>query len=89
MKLKENFTLYTMADEHMLIPVGDAVGSFGGVIALNDVSAFILSQMQKEPKTKEQLLAALTSEYEVDAETAGKDLNEILQKFESFGVLEQ
>ena len=89
MKLKKDFTIYNMADEYMLIPTGDQMGSFGGTVVLNDVSAFILEQMKEEHKTEAQLLAALTGAYDVDEATAKADLVGVLKTLKGYGVIEE
>lgn len=88
MKLKNGFTIYNMADEYMLIPVGEEMATFGGTVILNEVSAFLLNQMKDEHKTSGQLVEALLAEYEVDEETAKKDVAEAIESLKQAGVLE-
>lgn len=88
MKLKKNFTIYNMADEYMLIPTGESMGSFGGTVILNDVSAFILEQIKDESKSREELLAAILEEYDVEKDVASADLDEAIKSLDEMDVLE-
>ncbi len=88
MKAKNGFVLRKVVDEQILMPVGDNIGQFNGTVLMNDVSAFVWEKMQ-EPVTKEELLQAVLSEFEVDEETASRDLDELLEKFTGLGIIEE
>ena len=87
MKIKEGFVLRNVADEFLVMPTGSNIAKFDGAIALNDVSAFIFEQL-KNPVSKEDLLIALLNEYEVDKETAEKDIDALIAKFNEMGIIE-
>lgn len=87
MKLKENFIVRNLLDEYMLMPTGTNIADFNGSIVLNDVSAFILEKM-KEQTTKEEILDAILAEYDVDREQAEKDLDNLIIKLISYGIIE-
>lgn len=88
MKAKTGFVLRKVVDEQILMPVGDNIGQFNGTVLMNDVSAFVWEKLQ-EPVTKEELLQAVLSEFEVDEETASRDLDELLEKFAGLGIIEE
>ena len=88
MKAKNGFVLRKVVDEQILMPVGDNIGQFNGTVLMNDVSAFVWEMLQ-EPVTKEELLQAVLSEFEVDEETASRDLDELLEKFAGLGIIEE
>ncbi len=87
MKAKGGFVLRHIMDEYILMPTGENISKFKGTILLNEVSAFLWEKLQK-PVSREDLLTALLDEYEVDPETAGRDLDATLEKFRSFSVIE-
>ena len=87
MKIKENFVLRNIADEYIVMPTGSNIAKFDGAVALNEVSAFIFEKLQN-PVSKEDLVTALLNEYEVDAETAAKDVDALIAKFEEMGIIE-
>lgn len=87
MQIKENFILRNIGDEHMVMPTGENIAKFGGAVVLSDTAAFIFEQL-KQPTSREDLLTLLLSEFDVDAETAAQDLDELLTKFKEMGFLE-
>ncbi len=88
MQIREGFTLRNVLDEHMVMPTGDNIGTFAGTVVLNDVSAFVYEQL-KMPVSRDDVLAAILAEYEVDEETAAKDLDALLAQFRELGLIEE
>ena len=87
MKAKSGFVLRNIVDEYILMPTGDNIGKFKGTLLLNEVSAFIWEKLQN-PISREDILAAIVSEYEVSEEQAAKDLDALLIQFRELGVIE-
>ena len=88
MKIKEGFVLRNVVDEFIVMPTGDNIAKFEGAVVLNEVSAFIFKQLET-PVSRDDLLAAMLSEYDVDETTAAADLDALLEKFAEMGVLEK
>lgn len=87
MQIKSGFVLRRVADEFIVMPTGENIAEFDGAVALNEVSAFIFEKLAN-PVSKEDLVIALCNEYEVDAETAAKDVDALISKFEDMGIIE-
>lgn len=78
MKIREGFILRQLAEEYMVIAVGDAANDFNGMIRLNETGAFIWKELETE-NTKESLIQKILERYEgVDEKSARKDLNSFL-----------
>lgn len=88
MKIKEGFVLRNVVDEYIVMPTGDNIATFDGAVALNEVSAFIYRQLQY-PVSREDLLSAILNEYDIDEDTAARDLDKFLSQFDAMGLLEQ
>ena len=88
MKIKPGFTLRHVVDEYMVMPTGDNIKRFGGSVILNEVSAFIFEQLQK-PISREDLLALVLAEFDVDEPTAAADLDALLEQFRQMDLLEE
>ena len=88
MKIKEGFVLRNVVDEFIVMPTGDNIAKFEGAVVLNEVSAFIFKQLEN-PVSREDLLAAMLNEYDVDEATAAADLDALLEKLADMGVLEK
>lgn len=87
MKLKDGFILRKIADEYLVVAVGDKAKSFQGVVVLNEVSAFILENI-RENITIVDLVNRIVEEYDVDSETASEDLNAFIRTLNEYGMLE-
>lgn len=87
MKIKDGFILRTVADSCIVVPVGERSIDFSGVITLNDVGAFLWKALE-QPCDKAALLEKLTAEYDVDADTAAKDIDAFLAKLREASLLD-
>ena len=86
--MKENFEIVKVADDYMLVPVGDQMDKFCGTVVLNEVSAFLLEKM-KTDRTVEELISFLMNEYLVEDKTAQTDVLSALEKMKAIGVIDE
>ena len=87
MKIKDGFVLRNVVDEFIVMPTGENIAKFDGAVVLNEVSAFVYKQLE-HPTSKEDVLEAVLAEFEVDRETAAKDLDTLLENFKQMGLLD-
>lgn len=76
----------SIMEEIILVPVGETALRFNGMITLNPVGGMIWHCLE-QGMDREQILAAMLEEYEVDRPTAEADLDELLQGFCRAGLL--
>ena len=76
-----------IAGDTVLVPIGRTVYESNGLFILNEVGAFLWDRLESA-ESDEWLLEALLEEYEVDEETARKDVREFLDKLREMGILE-
>lgn len=88
MKAKDGFVLRNVVDEYILMPVDDTILQFDGAVLLNEVSAFVWNQIQT-PISKADLLKAILDEFEVEEKVAAQDLDNLLETFSGFGIIEE
>ena len=88
MKVDKEFVLREIAGDYVIIPIGRTVLSFNGLITVNEIGAFLWNLLQDDV-TKEDLVAKVLDEYEVDEETAREDIQEFLDTLVSGGILER
>lgn len=86
MKIKNGFILRQVADNYLVVAVGDAVKDFNGIINLNETGAF-LWKILESGATEEELVKKLTEEYDVDEETAKKDVGKFVAKLAEANLL--
>ena len=86
MKIKDGFILREVAGSYIVVAVGSAVKTFNGVINLNQTGAFLWELLQKGAE-KEDLVKALLEEYEVDEQTASKDVDLFIERLEQANLI--
>lgn len=88
MKIKEGYLIREIAGCNIVVPVGERVIEFKGIMTLNDTGSFIWRCILSDI-TYDQLLSEILDEYEIDEETARADLDEFLGCARESGVLEE
>ena len=86
MKLKMQFILRDIVGETVLVPINESTSSFNGLITINELGKFIWENLEKV-ETGEELLQLILDEYEVDEDTAKKDLDEFLQVLKDIDIV--
>ena len=84
MKIKDNYIAKRVLDNDIVI---DITGATKNLIKLNETAAFMFEKL-KEGISLEELTKALTNEYEVDLDTASKDVNEFVEQLKNLEILE-
>ena len=88
MKANGNFILRQVADEFLLIPVGETALRIKGMLSLSESGSLLYKRLQTEC-TREDLIRTLLADYDVDEETAGADVDEFLASMHRLGMLEE
>lgn len=93
MRIKDGYILDTIGDQKVAVSLNMSEDYFSGMIKLNDIGAFLWEKLT-EDTDEEKLVEAVTENYEVDAETAGRDIKaftDVLKKmvFWSKGIWEK
>jgi len=85
--MKEGFMIREIAGTHIVVPVGQRVVEFNGLINLSESGAFLWRRMS-EDSTKEQLVRFILEEYEIDEQTAETDVSEFIAMLAEKGLIE-
>ena len=85
-KLKDGFLLRQVADNWVVLPVGQRSVDFNGMLSLNEAGS-ILWKVLEQGGDRETLADALLAEYEVDRATALADVDAFLEKLSKAGCL--
>lgn len=88
MKLKKGFVLSKAGEDYVAVATGEAGKTFKGLVRNNATAAFLLEQL-KEERSEKDLVKALLDAYDVDSETAKKDVSTFLKTIRDAGMLEQ
>ena len=87
MKLKEGFVLRKIAGEDVVIPIGNNIADFNGLVRLNQSAAFLWKALQKET-TKDELIKSLIEEYKIDRELATNDVEQFINTLKQNEIIE-
>ena len=88
MKIKDNYILREIAGTYMVVPCGEELARFTGMITLNETGAF-LWKLLASPQTQESLTAALLEAYDVAPSVAEKDVAAFLAAMREGNLLEE
>lgn len=86
MRISDQFMLRQVADEALVIPVGEAALKVKGLIGLSESGSLLYRRLQ-DGCTEEDLIRALLAEYDIDAETARADTRSFLEQMRRMGIL--
>ncbi len=87
MKIKDGYIIREVAGSSIVVPIGDEQMSFGGIMTLNPVGAFIWKLLENGA-TKEELADAVLKEYEIDRDTASSDIDKYIAKLREKNIIE-
>lgn len=73
MQIIAGFCVRKVLDETVAIPTQEAAHRLSGLASMNETGEFLFQLLQTE-QTEETLVNALLEEYEVDTQTAEKDV---------------
>ena len=80
MKIKKGFELREVCGEHIIVAYGRENIDFNKVISLNESASFLWKNIVDKDFDAETMAGLLQQEYEVDAETALKDAQALLDE---------
>ncbi|MBQ8003363.1 MAG: PqqD family protein [Clostridia bacterium] len=85
MKIKSGYTLKKVMGSYMIVALA---GDVSHMQTTNETGAFLWELLQND-KTTDELVAALISEYETDAETAKRDIESFTAKLREASLLDE
>ena len=69
--------------EYVLVPVSNNIAEMDSVYTLNETGAFIWEQIDGK-RTIKELIAAMINEYDIDEETAMKDVFSFIENLNNY-----
>jgi len=85
-KLKPGFILRRIANSDILIPVGNNIAHFNGLITLNETAAFLI-KLISEGSTVGEMTDALINKYKIDPGMAGNDVDGFITQLKKADML--
>ncbi|MBR6423837.1 MAG: PqqD family protein [Bacteroidales bacterium] len=88
MKRKEGFVLREVCGEKVIVGEGLGAIDFGKLVSINDTAAWIWETAGEQGEfTVDSIVEALCENYEVDEETARKDVEGLLDQWLKLGII--
>lgn len=88
MKIKEDLMLREICGAWMVVPMGERLMEFHGMIRLNETGAFIWEKMESGMELPE-IADAIVEEYEITKEKAIEKIEEFMEMLKKEGLVEQ
>lgn len=86
MRIISEFEIVKMADNYILVPVGDQIDKFNGTVVLNETSAFLIEKLRNN-RTIDELIGLLIDEFDVSYEIAQIDVKAFIEKIHRIGIM--
>lgn len=86
MKIKDGFVLRCIADEYVVIPVGNSFANSRIMLALNDTAAFIWKKLI-DGTDIQSIAIALCEEYDLTYENAIQDITQFCKELDKRNML--
>ena len=86
MKISPDYVRRNIVDETVIIPTGKAIQYFNGIISTNQVAGFIWKHLE-ECETPDEIVNKVLEVFDVDKETATKDIYEFLDNLKAVGMI--
>lgn len=87
MKIVKEFIARKIAGEHVLVPTGATAEEFNGMLTMTETAAFIWENLEKVDSL-EEMLDLVMEAYDVDRETAQKDVTGLIGGLLQIGFIQ-
>ena len=88
LKIRDGFMLREVAGQWVVVPLGERVVEFNGIMTLSESGALLWKKMENNI-FEEELLRTLLEEYSVDEETAKADVLEFITALRERGLIKE
>ena len=79
--------LRTICGQNVISGEGSANVNYSSLISLNETAAYLFKELQGKEFTEEDAVKLLLDQYEVDEETAAKDVKALVAKWAEIGLI--
>jgi hypothetical protein len=88
MKIKDGYMLREIVDTWVVVPLGERVVEFNGIMTLSETGALLFSGLEKGDDIN-SLVDSIMVEYDIDKKTALADTLEFIAAINKSGLLEE
>lgn len=84
MKIDPDYTLHKVADEYIILLMGDHNNR---VVSLNPTSVYLWEALKEKIFTEEEVTGLLTDRFEVDEAQAARDARQWINQLKELGII--
>jgi len=88
MKIKDGFLLREVDGTSIVVATGDAATEFSGLITLNQTGTLLWRCLEQDA-TEDDMVAKLLGKYDIDEESARRDVKAFVARAKDAGLLEE
>lgn len=88
MKLKDGFVTRNVGGRKIAVATGALSDTFKGMISLNETADFIFGMLNNGCKDEDEIVAALTDNYDVGVEVAKADVRSFVSKLSELNLID-
>ena len=88
MKIRSGYMLRQVMDVYVVLGIGSEAYNPNQIMSVNETGAFLWGLLEKGAD-KQELVDSLTKEYEVDVQTAEKDVEDFLARLWEKALIEE
>lgn len=88
MKIKAGFVLEKVGSSYLAVATGEAAKSFQGLVRMNETGAFMWNIIKDSDKSSEELVEALSKEYDAPRELLLRDAEAFEKQLRDAGIVE-
>lgn len=88
MKIKHSYILKKVMGKYMIVSLEESASQTLNMQTINDTGAFIWN-LVADGATEEEICEKMITEYDIDKETAAKDISKFIDALEKAGILER
>ena len=88
MVIKPDFILRQVMDYYIILGIGSDAYKPNEIMSLNETGAFLWNLL-KDGAERKDLIGSLVKEYDVEEQTAAKDVDEFLASLRERGLIEE
>lgn len=87
MQIKTGFMLRDIAGQSVVVPLGARVVEFNGIMTLSESGALLWRKLEKNSSIDE-MIELLLAEYDIDKDTAQRDVEDFVGSMKSNSIIE-
>ncbi|MBR0303371.1 MAG: PqqD family protein [Clostridia bacterium] len=88
MNVKSDYVLREIAGDWVLVPTGTAAAKYNGLFAVTEVGARIIELLPECPD-EEHIVSKILEEYDIDDESARRDVAEFMSQLREHEMIEE